>query len=95
MIQSIRVLDDLVGLDNEMPTAAAYNLLERYGNMIVLDCNICGVSNQNLSIDSSCLLTHLNGTVYLQVEKVSEESYKVIVHKHDCTWVVNGVCTCH
>lgn len=75
-------LADMVGKDNIMPTATAYNILKTYG--AIIPQYRCNISNENLDLtkDQVCLVTHLTGKVSLDVVKLAEGSYSVTVNEY-------------
>jgi hypothetical protein len=82
-------LSYLVGLDNEIPSAAAYNILKTYANVIErVDCHIAGCNEATLGVGSEpCIANHLSGKLNLEVRKNSYTGYYVInVHTLDCEW---------
>jgi hypothetical protein len=80
------VLEDMVGLRNEMPMSAAYSLLRTHGNFIpVVECDICGQTT-NLIEDTPCLIKHsdgLSGKVFLEVESPFTGEYNITIHEDD------------
>lgn len=76
-----------------IPAAAAYHFFEtNYRVIESSECRICG-KTYTAGQAGKCLLEHLTGKVSLQIIKVGDERYKVIIHKPDCTWE-SGTCTC-
>lgn len=81
-------LPDMVGDDNNIPMATAYNLMRTYGRRITsLDCRVPECNHvgepQNLVYDTPCLINHsggLSGRVNLEVSNPYEGEYHIIVH---------------
>lgn len=89
----------LIGLENNMPTAAAYSLLR--ANSGVISEVVCYNNKHtgsklvtNLTVESPCLLEHMSGRVSLEVSIVNSSWYKVIVHRENCPWYYT-TCTCN
>ena len=79
-------LDQLVDKNTILPAAAAYALVEKnYSVISEYKCEICNSTEV-------CLNNHLTGKVSLEINKASEETYKVTIHKENCNWDT-GVCT--
>jgi mannose/fructose/N-acetylgalactosamine-specific phosphotransferase system component IIC len=76
-----------------IPAAAAYHLFET--NYRVIESSQCKICDKTYDAGQAgkCLLEHLTGKVSLQVIKIGDERYEVIIHKPDCTWE-SGNCTC-
>ena len=95
----VGLLEDLVGQENEMPMATAYSILRTYSRVIAkVTCHDshhgAGVSKvTDLTEGSPCLLEHMRGRVSLEVKKIEEGWYEVIVHKQGCTWYYTS-CDC-
>ena len=91
---TVQYIDDLVSgrVDNEMPSAAAFNILTTYEK--VISSTICGICGEEVDLltGSSCIGKHMNGRVQLEVIE-KDKVYNVIIHKGDCNWKV-GNCTC-
>ena len=91
---SMGFIEDLAKgeVDNEMPTATAFNVLTTYDNAIgVTGCGICGEERELLT-QRTCLSNHMSNRVQLEVLG-SDGKYIALIHKGDCNWYV-GVCTC-
>ncbi len=80
------VFESLLYKDSEMPTAAAYGLLQIGIDVLTeSNCKVCGKTLGPGKV-GSCLQSHLTGRVSLEVIKVSDGQYKVVIHDEDCTW---------
>lgn len=91
---SVGFIEDLASgeVDNEMPTATAFNIFTTYDNVIgVSGCGICGEERELLT-QRSCLNEHMSGRVQLEVLG-SDGKFISLIHKGDCNWFV-GTCTC-
>lgn len=87
-------LEDLAKgeIDNELPTATAFNILTTYDVSIGhTGCGICGEEREVLA-ERTCLGDHMSGKVSLETLG-SDGRYVVLIHKGDCNWYV-GSCTC-
>lgn len=80
-------LSDMVGQDNHIPMATAYNLMRTYSRRIGnVSCQICGKNNQNMVYEKPCLINHrggLSGKVYLEVSKPYESEYHIVIKPGD------------
>lgn len=91
---SVGFIEDLAKgeIDNEMPTATAFNVLTTYDNAIgVTGCGVCGAERE-LITQRTCLSDHMTGRVQLEVLGY-DGKYISLIHKGDCNWYV-GACTC-
>lgn len=87
------VVEDMVGLENDMTTASFYGIARAYGRYLPkVDCKICGKVT-DLTKETPCMLSHMHGKVSVDVKYV-DSWYEVVVHKENCTWFT-GVCTCY
>ena len=82
--------NDIAGKDTVLPSAAAYAILNKYRNVLASsECKIPSGAEYNTA--EECLSRHLTGKVSLQVIKISEGQFRVIVHSIDCPWYT-GTC---
>ena len=91
---SMGFIEDLAKgeVDNEMPTATAFNVLTTYDNAIgVTGCGVCG-EERELITQRTCLSDHMSNRVQLEVLG-SDGKYISLIHEGDCNWFV-GACTC-
>lgn len=87
------VISDMVGQQNDIPTATAYGIVRSYGSIIPSStCKICGKVT-DLTKDTPCLLNHMHGELSVEVNAVNSW-YEITIHKLDCTWYYNN-CNCN
>ena len=86
-------LKSLEGVYDEMPSAAAYNILKANSDSITrVECKICKTTESG-RVENHCIATHLKGKVSLDVVRDGSGEYSIVIHKDSCTWGTKG-CTC-
>jgi hypothetical protein len=80
-------------MDNEMPTATAYNIFKTYDKAIIESADWYTGEITNLMEGDSSLRSHLNGRVQLELLRVDNGAFIALVHNGNCTWK-SGTCTC-
>lgn len=92
-------------IDNEMPSATAYNILTTYSDVIVESANGYDGEIRNLMTEDSDLKNKLTGRVQLELIEITDGAYVVFIHTGydpndpnniapgNCNWK-NGNCTC-
>lgn len=86
-------LKSIEGTYDDIPSAAAYNILKAHGDSINrIECKICKITETG-RVENHCIITHLKGNVSLDVKGDSSGMYSVVIHKENCTWGTT-VCTC-
>ena len=87
-------LQDMVGQENYIPSATAYNLMRTFSRHIphveceVPECTYTGAEPQNLVYETPCLIHHrggLTGKVSLEVTNPDNGIYHIIIHP-DNSW---------
>lgn len=66
-------------IDNEMPTATAYNILNKFRGVIVEEATGYDSKVRNLQIEDSILKDNLKGRVQLEIKETTQGTYVAIV----------------